>query len=32
MKIDERVLVEEYIEDRKEYNMAVLLSKGKLIG
>lgn len=32
MKNDERVLVEEYIEDRREFNMAVLLSKGKLIG
>lgn len=32
MKNDERVLVEEYIADRREFNMAVLLSKGKLIG
>lgn len=32
MKIDDRLLVEEYIKDRKEFNMAVLLSKGKLIG
>lgn len=32
MKNDDRVLVEEYIEDRREFNMAVLLSKGKLIG
>ena len=32
MKHDERVLVEEYIADRREFNMAVLLSKGKLIG
>lgn len=32
MKNDERVLVEEYIEDRREFNMSVLLSKGKLIG
>ncbi len=29
---DEKVLVEEYIESRSEYNMAVLASKGKLIG
>lgn len=29
---DDRILVEEYIKERKEYNMAVLLSKGKLIG
>lgn len=29
---DERILVEEYIEVRNEYNMAVLASKGKLIG
>lgn len=29
---DNRVLVEEYIENRSEYNMAVLSSKGKLIG
>lgn len=32
MKDDDRVLVEEYIADRREFNMAVLLSKGKLIG
>ena len=32
MKNDERVLVEEYIADRREFNMAVLLSKGNLIG
>lgn len=32
MKNDERVLVEEYIADRREFNMAVLLSKGKLSG
>lgn len=32
MQRDERVLVEEYIENRSEYNMAVLASKGKLIG
>ena len=32
MKNDDRVLVEEYIADRSEFNMAVLLSKGKLIG
>lgn len=32
MQKDDRVLVEEYISDRREYNMAVLLSKGKLIG
>ena len=32
MKNDERFLVEEYIADRREFNMAVLLSKGKLIG
>ena len=32
MKNNERVLVEEYIADRREFNMAVLLSKGKLIG
>ena len=32
MKNDDRVLVEEYIADRREFNMAVLLSKGKLIG
>lgn len=29
---DERILVEEYIPTRREFNMAVLLSKGKLIG
>lgn len=32
MQKDNRVLVEEYIENRAEYNMAVLSSKGKLIG
>lgn len=32
MQKDERILVEEYIENRSEYNMAVLASKGKLIG
>lgn len=32
MQRDNRVLVEEYIKDRSEYNMAVLSSKGKLIG
>ncbi|MBQ8192925.1 MAG: D-alanine--D-alanine ligase [Bacilli bacterium] len=32
MQKDDRILVEEYIEKRSEYNMAVLLSKGKLIG
>lgn len=32
MQRDSRVLVEEYIENRSEYNMAVLASKGKLIG
>ena len=31
MEKDDRVLVEEYITDRSEYNVAVLLSKGKLI-
>ncbi len=31
MEKDDRVLVEEYINDRSEYNVAVLLSKGKLI-
>ena len=31
MQKDDRVLVEEYITDRKEFNIAVLLSKGKLI-
>lgn len=31
MMRDSRILVEEYIEDRKEFNIAVLLSKGKLI-
>ena len=29
---DSRILVEEYIEPRREFNMSVLLSKGKLIG
>ena len=32
MKNDSRVLIEEYVENHSEYNMAVLLSKGKLIG
>ncbi len=32
MKNDSRILIEEYIEERREFNMAVLLSKGKLIG
>lgn len=31
MQKDDRILVEEYIVDRREFNMAVLLSKGKLI-
>ena len=31
MEKDDRVLVEEYITDRREFNVAVLLSKGKLI-
>lgn len=31
MEKDDRVLVEEYINDRNEYNIAILLSKGKLI-
>lgn len=31
MEKDDRVLVEEYLSDRSEYNVAVLLSKGKLI-
>ena len=31
MKKDDRVLVEEYILDKSEYNIAILLSKGKLI-
>ena len=31
MEKDDRILVEEYIKDRSEYNIAVLLSKGKLI-
>ena len=31
MEKDDRVLVEEYLTDRKEFNIAVLLSKGKLI-
>lgn len=31
MEKDDRVLVEEYLTDRSEYNVAVLLSKGKLI-
>lgn len=29
---DERVLVEQYIANRREFNMSVLLSKGKIIG
>lgn len=29
---DSRILTEEYISNRREFNMAVLLSKGKLIG
>ena len=32
MKNDNRILVEEYIDHCKEYNMSVLVSKGKLIG
>lgn len=32
MEIDERILVEEYIENRSEYNMAVIASAKKLIG
>ena len=32
MECDERILVEEYIENRSEYNMAVIASAGKLIG
>lgn len=32
MENDERVIVEEYIEDRSEYNMAVIASAKKLIG
>lgn len=32
MEKDERVIVEEYIEDRSEYNMAVVASAKKLIG
>lgn len=31
MTKDDRILVEEYIENRSEFNMAILLSKGKLI-
>ena len=31
MKHDTHVLVEEYIKDRREFNVAVLKSKGKLI-
>ena len=31
MEKDDRVLVEEYLIDRREFNIAVLLSKGKLI-
>jgi len=32
MQKDSRVLIEEFISNRNEYNMAVLQSKGKLIG
>ena len=32
MEKDERIIVEEYIEDRSEYNMAVIASAKKLIG
>ncbi len=32
MESDERILVEEYIENRSEYNMAVIASAKKLIG
>lgn len=32
MKNDSKILVEEYIESRREFNMAVLASKDKLIG
>ena len=32
MKNDSRILVEEYIAERKEFNMAVVLTKGKLLG
>lgn len=32
MNNDSRILVEEYIADKKEFNMSVLISKGKLIG
>ena len=32
MQKDNRVLVEEFIENRSEYNMSVIASKGKLIG
>ena len=32
MECDERILVEEYIENRSEYNMAVIASAKKLIG
>ena len=31
MEKDDRILVEEYLTDRREFNIAVLLSKGKLI-
>lgn len=31
MEKDDRVLVEEYLSDKREFNIAVLLSKGKLI-
>ena len=29
---DDHILVEEFIDDKREFNMAVLMSKGKLIG
>jgi D-alanine-D-alanine ligase-like ATP-grasp enzyme len=32
MECDERILVEEYIENRSEYNMAVIASAKRLIG
>lgn len=31
MEKDDRILVEEYLTDRREFNVAILLSKGKLI-
>lgn len=31
MECDTHVLVEEYIKDRREFNVAILKSKGKLI-